>query len=599
MTAQHSTGIGPHNALISQADIDAIKAANPILDIVQEHVSLRRSGSSWKGLCPFHSEKTPSLNVNPATGTFHCFGCGVGGDVIEFVQAIGKGESFRYAALTLADRAKITLSYGTGEDSDARATRTRALEAVAAAAEFYQDRLLSSRDATPARALLAQRKFTQQHAIDFDCGYAPDGPTTLIRHLHDQGFSDEELETSGLAVRTLRGGLRDFFQRRLTWTIRSEFGRPIGFGARRLHDNDPINGKFINTPETPVYRKSEVLYGFYTARKPILETHQAVIVEGYTDVMAAHIAGVTNAVASCGTAFTKEHLRLLRRSVGETGELIFAFDDDPAGHKASMAVYDLARRDITRLSTLGPTGGLDPDELRQTHGDDALAAAVERRAPLLGTVIRTALADRPTGTPEDKVTAIDVAAEFLSHATDDLIRRQYAEEVATLVGVAPGDVLARVRGANPQPSVQLELSDDEPVATRYEKELLRTLAQSPEAADLFGAVAPDLLQSDTYLPVAVAIAQALAAPPGPAWFDRVMAAADPSTGTVLRTLVAEGLPVPESRAIDYATECIDRLDQAAAEARKAQLRKQMESSDPQIRDSALKEFLRAVSQKDW
>src|SRR5699024_3940552 len=298
---------------IRDDDIALVRERARIDEVVEQYVTLRNAGGgSRKGLCPFHDEKSPSFNVTPARGMYYCFGCGAGGDVFTFLQEV-EGITFTESVERLAGRLGITLRY---DDSDSAAPRrdqrARLLQANAADAEFYADQLASSADGVVGRQFLADRGFDRDAAESFGVGFAPRGGEELLRQLRSQGFTDDELTTAGLLSHGRRGGY-DRFRGRLIWPIRDASGSVVGFGARRMFDDDRIEAKYLNTPETPVYRKSQVLYGVDLARREISTSSQAVVVEGYTDVMACHQAGVRTAVATCGTAFGPEHGRVLRR----------------------------------------------------------------------------------------------------------------------------------------------------------------------------------------------------------------------------------------------------------------------------------------------
>ncbi len=329
---------------ISDRDIAAIRDRVRIEDIVGDYVALKRGGAdSMKGLCPFHDEKSPSFHVRPNHGHFHCFGCGEGGDVYSFIQKI-EHVSFVEAVEQLAERVGYTLSYEGGGPSVQRdrGTRARLVAANAAAQQFYAEQLRSP-DAQAARDYLTERNFDQAAAETFGCGYAPAGWDHLTKHLLGRGFEFAELEAAGLSRQGRRGPI-DRFHRRLLWPIRNLAGDVIGFGARRLYDDDTITAKYMNTPETVLYKKSQVLFGLDLAKREIAKSHQAVIVEGYTDVMAMHLAGVKTAVASCGTAFGDEHLAMLRRLLMDDsyfrGEVIYTFDGDAAGQAAAMKAFE-------------------------------------------------------------------------------------------------------------------------------------------------------------------------------------------------------------------------------------------------------------------
>jgi DNA primase len=437
---------------IPDRDIAAIRERVRIEEVVGDYVQLRRAGAdSLKGLCPFHNEKSPSFHVRPNHGHFHCFGCGEGGDVYAFVQKI-EHVSFVEAVEMLADRIGHTISYSgpaTSIQRD-RGSRSRLIAANAAAAEFYAA-ALESDEAAPARQYLTERNFDAEAARHFGCGFAPSGWDSLTKHLQRKGFEFKELEAAGLS-RQGRHGPMDRFHRRLLWPIRTSAGEVIGFGARRLFDDDPMEAKYINTPETLLYKKSSVMFGIDLAKRDIAKGHQAVVVEGYTDVMAMHLAGVTTAVASCGTAFGDEHLGMLRRLMMDDnwyrGELIFVFDGDEAGQAAALKAFDGDQQVAGKSFVAVAADGMDPCELRLSSGDNALRDLVARRKPMFEFAIRSLI---PDGTvldddPQARVDALRRCVPLVARIRDYALRDEYARRLAGWTGwTDEGQVLARVR----------------------------------------------------------------------------------------------------------------------------------------------------------
>lgn len=423
---------------IPDRDIAAIREQVRIEEVVGDYVQLRRAGAdSLKGLCPFHDEKSPSFHVRPNHGHFHCFGCGEGGDVYAFLQKI-EHVSFVEAVELLADRVGHTISYtgpGTSVQRD-RGSRSRLVAANAAAAEFYAA-ALESAEAAPARHYLTERNFDAEAARQFGCGFAPSGWDSLTKHLQRKGFEFKELEAAGLSREGRRGPM-DRFHRRLLWPIRSSAGEVIGFGARRLFDDDPMEAKYINTPETLLYKKSSVLFGIDLAKRDIAKGHQAVVVEGYTDVMAMHLAGVTTAVASCGTAFGDEHLAMLRRLMMDDsffrGELIYVFDGDAAGRAAALKAFGGEQHLAGQSFVAVAPDGMDPCDLRLKSGDGALRDLVARRTPLFEFAIRTALAELDLDSAEGRVAALRRCVPMVGQIKDPTLRDEYARQLAGWVG---------------------------------------------------------------------------------------------------------------------------------------------------------------------
>jgi len=444
-------------ARIPDRDIAAIRERVRIEEVVGDYVQLRNAGAdSLKGLCPFHNEKSPSFHVRPNHGHFHCFGCGEGGDVYAFVQKI-EHVSFVEAVELLADRVGFTISYtgpATSVQRD-RGTRSRLVGANAAAAEFYAA-ALESDEAAPARRYLTERNFGAEAARRFGCGFAPSGWDSLTKHLQRKGFDFKELETAGLSRQGRRGPV-DRFHRRLLWPIRTSAGEVIGFGARRIFDDDPMEAKYINTPETLLYKKSSALFGIDLAKRDIAKGHQAVVVEGYTDVMAMHLSGVTTAVASCGTAFGDEHLGMLRRLMMDDsffrGELIYVFDGDAAGRAAALKAFGGEQNLAGQSFVAVAPNGMDPCDLRLQSGDGALRDLVARRTPLFEFAIRTALAETDLDSAEGRVAALRRCVPMVAQIKDPTLRDEYARQLAGWVGWDDvAQVIDRVRRHARQPT---------------------------------------------------------------------------------------------------------------------------------------------------
>src|SRR6202451_684536 len=381
---------------IRDEDIAAVRERSPIDEVIGEYLQLKGAGGgSLKGLCPFHDEKTPSFNVTPARGLWYCFSCAEGGDVIKFVEKIDN-LSFVEQVELLAARAGIDLRYEQGGQVPGRehSQRRRLLEAPQAAAEYYAERLHSPA-APPARECLAGRGFTLADAEHFGVGYAPAEWEALTRHLRGRGFTEAELLAGGLASQGRRG-LIDKFRGRLIWPIADLTGDVVAFGARKLAADDD-GPKYLNTPETPLFKKSSVLYGADLAKRDISQRRQAVLVEGYTDVMACHLAGITTAVATSGTSFGDGHITILRRLLMDDsqfrGEVIFTFDGDAAGRRAALRAFSMEERFVTQTFVAVQPDGLDPCDLRLAHGDSAVRDPIARRVPLFEVGIKGVLAN--------------------------------------------------------------------------------------------------------------------------------------------------------------------------------------------------------------
>ncbi|MFD9070068.1 DNA primase [Streptomyces lasiicapitis] len=421
---------------INDEDVKAVRDAVPIDAVVSEYLQLRNAGGgNLKGLCPFHDEKSPSFQVSPSKGLFHCFGCQEGGDTLTFVMKVDH-LTFSEAVERLAARAGITLRYEEGgyNPSHQRGERIRLIEAHKAATDFYIAQL-ESPEAEIGRKFLAERGFDQAAAAHFGVGYSPAGWDHLTRFLRGKGFTDKELILSGLSQDGRRGPI-DRFRGRLMWPIRDIGGEVVGFGARRLRDDD--NGpKYLNTPETPVYKKSQVLYGIDLAKKDIAKASRAVVVEGYTDVMACHLAGITTAIATCGTAFGTDHIKILRRLLMDNGSarVIFTFDGDAAGQKAALRAFEDDQKFAAETYIAIAPDGMDPCDLRLAKGDEAVADLVEPRTPLFEFALRQIVARYDLETPAGRAAALDEAAPVVARIKNSGAQHEVAVQLAGMLGI--------------------------------------------------------------------------------------------------------------------------------------------------------------------
>jgi DNA primase len=439
---------------IRDDDIALVRERAKIDEVVSQHITLRSAGSgSLKGLCPFHDEKTPSFHVTASRGFYHCFGCGEGGDVITFVTKI-EGVGFTEAVERLANRYGIQLRY---TEENGRATgrphagqRSRLTEAHRLAAEFYARQLVDSPDAVLARQFLSERGFDKDAAEIYGVGFAPKTGDALLRHLRQKGFSDEELVTGGLVAQSGRGPY-DRFRGRLLWPIRDVSGDVLGFGARRLFDDDRVEAKYLNTPETPIYRKSQVLYGVDLARREIARRSQAVVVEGYTDVMACHLAGVHTAVATCGTSFGDDHARLLRRLLLDhdefRGEVIFTFDGDEAGQRAALKAFQGDQQFVAQTYVAVEPDGLDPCELRLAKGEEGVRELIARRVPLYRFVLGDVVGRYDLDRADSRIDAMREAARLVASIRDRSKVDAFARELSGMIGLDIDEVRAEVRQA--------------------------------------------------------------------------------------------------------------------------------------------------------
>jgi DNA primase len=566
---------------INRDDISAVRERAPIDEIIGAHVALKPAGvGTLKGLCPFHDERSPSFHVRPAAGRYHCFGCGEGGDVISFVMKLD-GLGFAEAVEYLAPRAGVTLRYESGAAPRTEGTtgqRKRLLDAHRIAAEFYESQLASP-EAKTGRDFLLERGFGREAAAQFGVGYAPQGWSHLSDHLRGKGFTEAELKASGLVSEGQGGKTYDRFRGRLVWPIRDVTGEVIGFGARKLYEDDQ-GPKYLNTPETPLYKKAQVLYGLDLAKGAIRQGRQAVVVEGYTDVMACHLAGVTAAVATCGTAFGEEHVKVVRRLMGDTGSaqikvgasgarVIFTFDGDEAGQNAALKSFALDQSFLAQTFVAVDPDGRDPCDLRQQGGDEAVAALLERRVPLYEFVIRTALASHDLNTAEGRVAALRAAAPVVAGIRDKALRPEYARQLAGWLGMEPESVLAAVvdagkRGGGPAsvPPPRSGAPAEERHAPAYERPdrrdpvvkaealslgvLLQAATEVQRDPDALGIVA-ELTPAAYSVPQYRAVFEAITAAGGPAsatgdWVARVAEEAGETLAGTVNELAVTPLP---------------------------------------------------------
>jgi len=577
---------------IRDEDIALVRERISIVDVISEHVTLKPAGGgNLKGLCPFHDEKSPSFNVTPTRGFYHCFGCGVGGDSINFVMEIDH-LSFAEAIERLAARAGVQLRYEEAWPAPTRQTgqRQRLVAAHAEAARFYADQL-GTPGARQAREFLAQRGFDKAAAERYGCGFAPDAWDALTRHLRSRGFTAQELVTAGLAREARSGSLIDRFRRRLLWPIKEISGDVIGFGARKLFDDDD-GPKYLNTPETPIYKKSHLLYGIDIAKRDIAKQGRAVIVEGYTDVMACHLAGVPTAVATCGTAFGGDHIGVLRRLLMDTdayaGEIIFTFDGDAAGQKAALRAFEDDQRFVAQTFIAVSPENMDPCELRLARGDVAVRDLIARREPLLAFALRSVMSRFDLDTAEGRVGALKATAPLVAKIKDRALRPEYARKLAGDLGMEI-ETVARAVGLASGPSFYsparvVEPAADSPQRT-VEREALKLALQTPVlAGPMFDSVDASAYSHPLHAAVRTAIAEAggaAAATGGASWLEQVR---DCCGDLGAKALVAELAVEPLHLAADpdprYVTVTLARLQLPSVTRRIGDLKSKLQRLNP-------------------
>ena len=604
---------------IPDSDIEAIRQRAPLDEIVGEYVQLKPAGhDSLKGLSPFKDERTPSFHVRPAHGYYHCFSTGKGGDVFSFMMEMEQ-LTFPEAVEAVADHIGYHINYqggSTGARQVDRGTRQRLLAANKAAHDYFREQLETA-DAAPARDMLLQRGFSRELIYDFECGYAPRGWDPMTKHLLRKGFEVQELIDAGLSSMGKRGPI-DKFRGRLIWPIKDTASNVIGFGARKLFDDDPL-GKYINTQDTLLYHKSKVLFGIDKAKKNIAEKHQTVVVEGYTDVMAMHAAGVDTAVATCGTAFGGDHMSLIRRLMLDDsffrGELIYTFDGDEAGQKAAMRAFETDAEFGAQSFVAVAPDGMDPCDLRLARGDSAVRDLVAARVPVYEFVIESLLQDYSLDSAEGRVQALRRTVPVVATISDRVLQQEYARRLAGWVGWPnPDEVLEQVRAEAKKPKKQkrtpkAEVRDPAPAAGPDasgaqseilipprpddpvlwpQREALKIALQHPAAAgNYFDGINPDAFTHDAYHQVREAITAAggcaRAGADNPAEESNFLAAVagemrDYAGRNFVSELAVE--PIHADDLYEYADSVLSRLQETRVGQQIAQLKSQLQRMRP-------------------
>ncbi|MBP1241666.1 DNA primase [Frigoribacterium sp. PvP120] len=619
--------------LIKRDDIDEVRSRTNIADVVGDHVTLKGAGvGSLKGLCPFHDERSPSFHVRPQVGRYHCFGCGEDGDVYSFVMKMDH-TTFQEAVERLAGRIGFALHYEDGGQASDHGNRARLLAANEAAREFFVEHLTAA-DADPARRFLGERGFDPAAAERFGVGFAPKSFDALRSHLKGLRFTDEELVTAGLLSQGDRSPY-DRFRGRLVWPIRDVTGSTIGFGARRLLDDDK-GPKYLNTPETPVYHKSQVLYGLDLARRDIAKGKQVVIVEGYTDVMACHLAGVTTAVATCGTSFGVDHIKLLRPMLGDVGgadtstagEVVFTFDPDEAGQRAASRAFAEESRFSAQTFVAVAPDGLDPCDLRLNRGDDAVRRLVDTKRPMFEFMIRRVLDAHDLETVEGRVTALRAAAPVVAGIRDRSMTQGYVRSLAGWLGLDPGEVatsveearrasgaVAALERAQPksvsdgrQSITSLPPLPEEPagpslmtlpgdLTTRLERDALMAILQQPAAVglELIQRATRATLATASFDVVKDAVAVSLDSFGDPRWLDVVLDQTPEYYAGLAKELAVAPLPEREGREITtYCRGIVSSLVERDLLRQKADLMGQFQRTDVKAEPERHRELQRRL-----
>ena len=588
---------------IREEDIAEVREKARIDDVVSSYVTLRNAGGgSMKGLCPFHDEKSPSFNVTPSRGMYYCFGCGAGGDVIKFVMETD-GLGFSETVERLAEKYGVQLRYEEGGPARPRTgpQRPRLVEAHKVTEQWYVEQLATP-DALAARQFLDQRGFDADAAAHFGVGFSPRGGEDLYRHLKQKDFTDEELVTSGLVGQGGRGHY-DRFRGRLMWPIRDSSGDTIGFGARRIFDDDRIEAKYLNTPETPIYKKSHVLYGLDLARREIARASQAVIVEGYTDVMACHLAGVRTAVATCGTSFGDDHARVIRRLLQDhdefRGEVIFTFDGDAAGQKAAIRAFEGDQIFAGQTYVAVEPGGMDPCDLRLSRddrgeGDAAVRELVARRVPLYRFVLANVVQRYDLDRADGRIDALREAAKLVTSIRDRSKVDAFSRELAGMLGIEPSDVQREVRRAAARAAApsgapagaarhDADLPDPRDSRLLLERETLKLVVQHP---GLVARTTKDVDVDDFTHGAYRALWVSIEAAGGPTAADAHWAATlsgaqtDERVRALVNSLAVEPLLSAKEPDDGYVNQHVNRLRELTAMRRIADLKSRLQRTNP-------------------
>lgn len=462
---------------INEETVREIRERSDIVEVVSTYLPLKRSGANYLGNCPFHQEKTPSFNVNAPRQIFHCFGCGVGGNVFTFLMRM-EGLTFPEAVKRLGEKAGIAVEETpvTPADRQRRDQRERLLRINEAACLFYHRLLLEDAAGAPGRRYLRQRGYEGEIVRAFRLGFAPDQWEALATHLAEQGFTRDDMRAAGLVREGREGrGDRDLFHSRLLFPILDPEGRVVAFGGRVLGDGTP---KYLNSPETPVYHKGRVLYGLHEGRDAIRQARTVLVVEGYFDALALHRAGIANVVAACGTALTADHARLLKRHAGEA---ILVFDADKAGRQATFRAMDALLPEGLAVRAVGLAAGEDPDSFLVKHGQAAFHGRLAEARPALELFLDEQLqlhGDRVEG----RARAAEEVLARIRRLPSDLERDLYLKQLALRTGLDVGLLQSKGRGtvaATPVPRAPQQDQRAEPdVATRAQTFLLRLMLLS-------------------------------------------------------------------------------------------------------------------------
>jgi DNA primase len=564
-------------ARIRQEDVEAVRERTDLVRLIQQYVALKKAGRQFAGLCPFHTEKTPSFSVDPAKQVFYCHGCGKGGNAYHFLQEI-EGLTFPEAVERLAGQAGVTLRFeGVSPGERRQASHRQALyRANQRAAELYHRMLAEGREAEAARRYLYGRGVTRESAAAFGIGFAPGYPDFLLRRLA-RDLSPELLIEAGVAMKDARGGVRDRFRNRITFPIHDLSGNAVGFGARLLEGEGP---KYLNSPETPVYRKGELLYNLNRAKGEVTRAGRAFVVEGYTDVIALHQAGIPTAVATCGTALGEGHFRLLSRF---SRAAVLCFDADEAGARAAERAHGMFEEFGLEVAVLILPAGRDPADFVTSEGSEAFERLADRATPLIEYMLQRAVRDADLSTPEGKARAVRQALPVVTGLKDEVLRGQYASRLADLAEVSPTEIRLEVERSDTAGNGRAPAGPATPAKARspdreLEVEALKVVAQAPDIAGSHLETTGDQHFTGTRRRAWALLRQA----PGSA-AALVEQAPDEETGRLIAQVAVE--PVRGELTSAYAEKIFAKLQERALREEVRTMRKRLEALNP-VKDAS-------------
>jgi DNA primase len=560
---------------IRQDDIETVRERTDLVKVVSQYLTLKKSGhDSFSGLCPFHAEKTPSFSVSPSKAVYYCFGCGAGGDAIRFLREV-EHLDFGEAVERLAKDAGVTLRYEGDSAAERRAmSRRQSLNgANEQAFQLYHQMLLDGREGQDARDYLTQRGIDRETIEAFGIGYAPRYPDFLLRRLA-RGSSPELLVEAGLAIKDDRGQVRDRFRGRVTFPVHDLSGRAVGIGARVLPGDRDDGPKYLNSPETPIYRKGEVLYNLHRTKSAVARSGEIVIVEGYTDVIALVRAGIETAVATCGTALGEGHFKLASRFAQR---MILAFDSDEAGARAAERAYRYLEQFPLQPVVLILPEGLDPADFVRRNSGDAFRELAATAEPLVAYMLRRTVARHDLSTVEGQSGAVADALPILEGLRDPVRQREYGHALAELARVSDTSVmLALERKQAGRPVEVQQAIKRASVHERVEREMLRLLARS---SDVYAEFAPRLSDEHFQSSQHRKLFETLRKADGDV--RAIVASADAGDDRSVAAMPALALePLDGEATVAYAFDVWTRLQEFALKRRSASLRQRLQKMNP-------------------